>query len=412
MKVKVDFKYLLDVIIFAIVFELPIFNRISSLFSAALFIIQVTLAIVCVLVMLSKKQLHFGKYEALVGIYLIWGFVSTFITSSIVYVYLRSVAVPILMAVIVCHWLFRGDYTKSIRYIAKYYAFIVWTNLFLMIVFRSGLVISSMGSIKERANWLFGSKNNIVYILPFLLLIFGIDSMVNQRKGIGKLIRNGTMIALLVSFSSMGESGFSLFSGSTTAMLMMVLYFLLLVIFGNEKVQSFKIYSLISIKNISVLSILLMLVITIVSQGSYLSNDHIVYILLKLAGKGISFSGRASVWNSAIISFWNSPIFGIGMEQKIFITYNNLASTNTSLYSFWFTILVRFGIVGLLGIVYAFSKTEDRKKRSFIKHHAYICFLLMMIGGLMYPLDWKNIFLVTTVYCICNRKELKLEKGI
>ena len=410
-RLKVNLSQLLMIIVFAIAFELPIVPRISELLYRGIFVVQIAIMIYCVTYMVLKKQFVFEKYEYFLIAYLIWGFVViVLITSTGTYNFFRSFAYPIVSVVVMCKWIFRGNYKKTIRYISVYYAVVIWINMILMIVFPRGLIYSSYGSIGDRANWLFGSKNNVVYILPFLLLLFGLDSKLNSITGISKILRYFTMGALFLSFSSMGGERFEFLSGSTTGIFMMLIYFILVLILDNKRVQKSKIYSIISIKSISIFSFILMFLLTAIGQGRFLSTNSIFLKILGLTGKGIGFSGRNSVWNAALLSFSKSPIMGIGLKQQIFITYNNASSTNTSLYSFWFNILIRYGIVGTSIVFLAFSSTGKKKERSFLSNQAYVCFFLMMIGGLTYPLDFRYVLLLTTIYCLVERSQIRIEK--
>ena len=410
-KLKISSSQLLNVIIFAIVFELPIFPRISEVLYRGIFVIQIAIMLCCSLYMIANKQFKNEKYELFLITYLLWGFiVIVLITSTGTYDFFRSFAYPIVSVVVMCKWIFRGNYKKTIKYISIYYAIVIWINMILMVLYPKGLIYSSYGSIRDRANWLFGSKNNTVYILPFLLLLFGLDSMLNPKTQLGKIPRYMTMGVLLLSFSSMGGDGFEFLSGSTTGILMILLYFVLVIILDNDKVQKLRIYKLVNFRNLSIISFIFMLLITAIGQGKFLANNGLFIKLLGLTGKGIGFSGRNSVWSAALVSFFKSPIYGIGLQQKIFITYNNARSTNTSLYSFWFNILVRYGAVGITLVYLAFSATEKRKERTFLSNQAYVSFFLMMIGGLTYPLDFRYVLLLTTIYCLVERSQIKIEK--
>ena len=404
---------LLNVIVFAIIFELPIIPRISELLYRSIFVIQIAIILICVTYMIAKNQLDFGKYEYFLIAYLIWGFiVIVMITSTGTYDYFRGFAYPIVSVLVMCKWIFKGNYKKTIKYISTYYAIVIWMNMILMVLFPRGLIYSSIGAIRDRANWLFGSKNTIVYVLPFLLLLFGLDSKLNNKVGISKLLRYVTMGILLLSFSSTGEEGFKFLSGSTTGIIMIIIYFILVLILDNDKVQKMRIYKYVNIRNISILSFILMLILTAIGQGKLLATNSTFLKLLGLTGKGIGFSGRNSVWIAALLSFSKSPIWGIGLKQEIFITYNNIRSTNTSLYSFWFNILVRYGAVGITLVYLAFSITEKKKERTFFSNQAYVSFFLMMIGGLTYPLDFRYVLLLTTIYCLVERSQIKIEKRI
>lgn len=412
-RLKVSSSQLLNVIIFAIVFELPIIPRISELLYRGIFLIQIAIMLYCIIYMVSKKQFNFDKYEYFLVAYLIWGFiVIVLITSTGTYDFFRSFAYPIVSVLIMCKWIFRGNYKKTIKYISAYYSLVIWLNMILMVLFPRGLIYSSYGAIGDRANWLFGSKNNTVYILPFLLLLFGLDSMLNNGTRISKLLRYATMGVMLLSFSSMGGERFEFLSGSTTGIFMILIYFILVLILDNEKIQRLKIYKVINIRSISIFSFILMLLLTAIGQGRFLATNSTFLKLLGLTGKGIGFSGRNSVWSAALLSFSKSPIFGIGLKQEIFITYNNVRSTNTSLYSFWFNIIVRYGAVGISLVYLAFSSTERKKERTFLSNQAYVSFLLMMIGGLTYPLDFRYVLLLTTIYCLVERSQIKIEKRI
>ena len=148
----------------------------------------------------------------------------------------------------------------------------------------------------------------------------------------------------------MGSERRELMAGSTTGIIA-ILFFMFM--YGVSKFYYLrKIRKILTIKFITIISLVLMLLVVAISQGQFRIIDDILLWL----GKDRTFSGRSYVWSEAIASIWKYPILGIGSEQKVFHIYGFSNSMNTGLYSVWISVFVRYGIVGvLLAIVMFFS---------------------------------------------------------
>lgn len=402
MKIKINKENLISVLLFAVVCEFPIFERLSSSLGTILGIIRLIAFAYSILIIVSikgfKKSRIFNEFHFYFFLFCIIGIVSTIIkTPNQTIYYIIHYLYPYICTLVIFEVILGyGNFNKKISAISKYLSFAVWLNFITMIIWRKGIIVSSASSMHERANWIFGSKNNIVAFLPLVLCIIGMDLSLNKQKK-KHILFNYLMLGItFISFSSMGSSEFQLMSGSTTAIFEML--FFLFLFFISEYIQNTKIVRLFTMRNICIFSIILMIIIVDISQGS----DGIISKIVVLFGKDIGFTGRYSVWTSAIDAIKESPIFGIGMEERIFRTWNSSLSENTSIYSYWLSIGVRFGILGIIANFAMFATSDKNGNiKDPINFMCKLSFFILMMGGLTSTISikyWMMILMITYMW--------------
>ena len=333
-------------------------------------------------------------------LYCIAGAVSTALsTPDQMLTYITNFLYPYISTLIIFETIFALDkrhFKEKISAIAKYLGLFIWINFATMIIWKNGIIISSASSMHERANWIFGSKNHIVPFLPIILCLFGMDIILNKEEKRNSYFDYATLGIVFLSFSSMGETGFQFMSGSTTALVELLAFFLIFILF--DRIKRTKVIKLFTVRNICILSIVLMAVIVDVSQGS----DGLIFFLVSLFGKDIGFTGRYSVWAKAVDAIKESPIFGIGLEERIFPTWNSRWSYNTSIYSYWLSIAVRFGLVGFISNFMMFSVSDQNGSwKDPVSFMCKLSFFIMMIGGLTSIINiryWMMILMITYLW--------------
>lgn len=383
------------VIYYMIMFPFPLIERLFPFMDTGFKILQIMIFILCIIEIIWKNL--YLKNETIIWIllFIIWGFLTTYINSpSEILFYIKGTVFPIVSMLVFTICLYGNDFDEVIYCIAKLYTVAIWINFILMIIFPNGVVYSNVGSSIYRANWLFGSKNNFVSLAPhifFFIFFNSYELKKAKRIGISQWITLGVLFGSIIS---MGSNGAALMEGSTTGIVMFLTY---VFVYFIKKIDIIGILNkCISIRFVSVLSILLMGMLVAISKGKFDLVDSALLVL----HKDRTFSGRSYVWWEAIECIKERAILGIGSEQRIFHIYGYITNRNTGLYSFWLMIAVRYGIIGFALVLFLFFSSEtisNRDNRG--EQYIILSFVMIMIGGLTNPMDWKDIifFVMTNV---------------
>ena len=396
MNIKFDYLKIRTFLVFSILFELPIFERLNDTVDKIFMILHVFVILYCffeIIILRNTKKINVFFVPIL--IFILWaGCVICLFTNGSIMAFLKESIYPIILSCVLCYCIFYKNVKKTFQALAQYYYLTIWLNFVCMIICPNGIIISDVGSIAPRANWLFGSKNNIVVILPIILFVISCNKILNVKTIIQQIFYYLTLVVLSISFSSMGDTRFELLSGSTTAIIMIVMYFI--IIQAITVLRSFGHNIFLNLSMISIFSFIIMLFVVEISQlqGGFISD------LVSMTGKNTGFSGRYSVWKSALNDFFTSPVYGIGMKSNIYRTYENAYSTNTSIYRFWLEFLVRYGIVGVLIFLNICFLVDKFKSNGYDRINTTLCvsYFMLMIGGLMYPIGLKYIFFMLGAY--------------
>ena len=404
MQTKINKIGLESILIFIPICEFPLFGRINNKLDLLFSVWKLIALLYCFFKIISNRyhrKCFFDTFHLAFYLMCLWELTCTLVkTPYLVFDFISENLFQYLTVFIVLNYLlnYKNQFTNRFIYIAEYIKLSIWANFVLMIVFKNGVIQSLDSSMHLRANWLFGSKNNVVPFFPLVACILGVDMYLNKRKGIKMVIDYLTILVVILSFSSMGELGFEFLLGSTTLLAEAIIYILLLFIFSY--IRKFKLEKLFTFRTISMFSIALMLIIVRISN----STNGIVSYILSLAGKDTRFTGRYSVWNYAIEVIRESPVFGIGLEERIFRTWENPLSLNTTIYSFWLSVAVRFGIIGVLFTLYYFFSAEKYAQRNDkVYQMCCISFLIIMIGGLTSTINIRYWTMITVI-CYCWNK--------
>ena len=401
----IELKPFANMCIFAIMFQFRLFERCSENFDRCLIAAQFLIFLFCALMLTAKKAV-LTKFELSVILFLIWSFLVVLIkTPNDMIGYLRGTAFGIISSIVVGLYIFDGDCQKTVRYIAKFYAVSVWVNAVLMLLFPTGIIVSDEGAPIMRANWLYGSKNTVVFEISPILMFLLLDECFRMEEGETVFGRNLTLLALFLSVASMGSRRATWMAGSTTAIIM-ILFFYICAFMGQSKII-FKLQSILSIRKITILSIILTVFIYLLSQG----NFPFLNAIISLTGKTYSFSGRNYVWKETMQWICRNPIMGIGNKKLTFYIHSH--KILSSVYSFWMNILVRYGLIGFILCAGMFcfgvnNKIDYSDKNIFFVR---LAFLTAMIGGLMNVLTWKNVIIILIIYEVYTSKNENIPEG-
>lgn len=270
--------------------------------------------------------------------------------------------------------------------IPLYYVSLIYIILsFVIMVFHpNGLYISSAASSVERAQWLFGSKNNIaIYIVTFTLVVI----IVRTQKNI--LSNMFTYLIVMLSFicvSFAGEDTAAFMTGSSTGIIMCV--FLILTAWYSNKGLFCSGKRMILSANRVIIIILAANIILLGGLSISYFNDFIVNVL----NKSDSFSGRLYVWKSVLNYISLSPITGHGITRVLF--YGN---TLTSTYNVFLGLMKNYGIPSVILIVSSMYRLKSSSSRNV--QISMIGLVICLINGLMSQVHIKFIvFFMTLIY--------------
>lgn len=341
------------------------------------------------------KHCKIGNFEVFLALFLIWGILTNLINSpETIFVFISSVAFPIIEMALFCLSMTDVKYDYFFDSFSDYFILLIWLNAFSMIIFPNGIIRTAVGSSYVRSFWLLGSKNIIVHMAPLnlLALIYKLDKKINIMSCL-------TVLVAFFSFSSMGSEGIEFLSGSTTCIFELII-FLLYFIFRKKKIMEMFARTF-TLAFSSIFTIFLSIIILIVTKKG------IVPIIFGLFKKDATFSSRIYVWNQVISIIKNNIFWGIGNRVVHFSVMNIEVSTT---YSNWGGIILKYGILGLVLFLISIHYADQNQNLYLDKKKQYIrlAFFLMLVGGLMYELTWKYLFLLIAMMNYCTRHGFKV----
>ena len=140
------------------------------------------------------------------------------------------------------------------------------------------------------------------------------------------------------------------------------------------------------------------------------AQSPIFRIITSLFGKDVTFSGRLSIWQQAIMLFQSNPLFGNGLALN-FSPWTNGIIVNTA-HNFLLDLLARFGIItGSIFVVilisFVLGKNRIKSKTLFAMLVCYLYYILMEISSTSFYLA-----LIACVYYLgIKESRVKNEKN-
>lgn len=400
-KIRIDLAEFKIFAFYMIMFPFQLIERLFPFMDSGIKILQIIVFLFCIFEIYIKGIPFLNVTEWPIYLFCAWGMISTLVnTPNELTYYIHWTIFPVFSMIVFSKCFYQYGVNKAVKCISRLYEISIWINFLLMLFFPKGIIISNVGATAYRANWLFGSKNNIVSELPSILMFLFYDLFLKRKKGENTFVRYITIGIMLLSFSSMGVEKVEIMGGSTTGIIA-ILFFLFMYGLGRMHYIG-KLRGLLNVQVITVISLILMYVVVLVSQGEIRLVDEVLLIL----GKDRTFSGRSYVWKEAIESIMEYPFMGIGSMQRIFHVYGYSNSLNTGLYSFWITVVVRYGIIGLLLVIAIFFAIRYRSEfQESAGFYILLAFFLTMIGGLSNPTPWKYIIFMVMSLIIYQKEK-------
>lgn len=322
-----------------------------------------------------------NEYEMALLLFLLYTLSINFINSQQnIYEYFTSIGYPIVSGYFISSFLVRHDYNGSIKVFGVYFSILVIVNLVLMISFPSGIIMSNEGAVNIRANWLFGSKNNIVQHIPIMIAFI----LLAQEFSIKKIWWRLILAIFILETISMGPRGVEFMKGSTTA-LFVLFVMIMMYIFKNVQPVKTMLYFLrfnMQVIIATFISIFLMVISLSNSSGGIIAG------FLGLFGKNLGFSFRDATWTILAKSIAEHPLFGIGLKMDIYA------------YSYIGGVVLRYGLIGLIFLLFLMLSVDVYTVGVDVDIYK-IAMIGVLVGGLMNEITYRELVIILT-FCKCG----------
>ena len=249
--------------------------------------------------------------------------------------------------------------------------------------------------VNEKIIFLLGAKNMpILYIFPclVLLMINTLNNNIIKKARFYYLFLIICLISILVTHSAT----------STVAISLLVLY----AIFYNNKLVN-KILDKISIKMVFSIMILFFILIVIFGIQKYFSS-----FIVGILGKDLTFTGRTQIWEKAISLIKERPLLGFGWNYDLTNMYNTIFWQKyfdaTNAHNFILNIGYKSGIIASISyLVYLYRCSNVlNKHRSNITNVLKISFVIFMILTTFEAYMSNTICLLFLTYLYYNCEKL------
>lgn len=361
---------------------------------ATLNIARILFVLMMLVFSLTRKTLKLTTMEIALIVFAIWGFIVTLVhASERLFQYSGSVFFKIIAMIFLVNNMTNGKEEKTISGIAHYFTALIWINAVLMILFPHGLFMSSVGAVVKRANWIFGSKNNVTLYAIVVLCVLYLDNLSSKR-----MFNYITVAIFAVEIACMGSNGVEVFGGSTTALF--VLFIFGFVLFARDMAFFQLLERKVTLRCIALFSICLCLLVWHISLNRSGWINTILSDVLNVFGKDTTFSERDIVWNNLLQFITRHPFVGHGFCQFWFPM--GIHARSSSMYSFWGSIVFYYGIIGLSILLIAFFLCErdgrDNRNEKQILVFKLGMMLVMMFGLVNEIHDWVYLIFLMELY--------------
>lgn len=337
-----------------------------------------------------KRKEKFGKYEMFLLAFLVYTFFRNILISFEVALNgIKYIIFPILFSYLSVIYIFE-DIEKDKVLLNLYFPILIWINALLMLLYPYGVIQSREGASSLRANWLFGSKNNVVDYLPIVMCFLLLFS---QKRNYANIKRILTITAYIITSFSTASYRIEFLQGSSTAIMMILIFAVILI---QQWIDLRMFFSKISFFVIALLDMIISWVIIAVS----IVGVHIGIItnIANAFGKDITFSFRNFIWEEVLAYFFKNVVCGVGEKYYIF-------GYTAYTYNFWLEQFFRYGIVGavlLLLVIKNIKKSDSEGTEELI---IKVSIISLFVGGLMDEISFGNLFFLLTLYdCFAHRR--------
>ena len=280
-------------------------------------------------------------------------------------------------------------------------------NFITVVLYPSGLytveTVWNEWSTSERAQWLLGNKNShgmwaVLGILISFCYINANGRFYSKITNLKTKIMVYCEIIILVAGLFLVKSS----TGLIATVLSSIAFFMYL-----QKADKIEI-------NTKLCIIVYGIVTCMILFGAVSFLQPILYTLF---GKDVTFTGRVTIWQNALLNISRKPILGWGILDTGLVTDMLGSRSSTSAHNQYLNSLLQGGVVlffVLLSILWNVSKNIDRLEERNIKNFLFLSLLSAMIimifeSCLGEYTSWIVLLIINTVAQKCLREERRGE---
>ncbi len=374
----------------------PIVNRVSHILGTAF--TWLGFFSFAMLFLFKDKRVNRQANLILLVLIVAWGFfVTALLSPSQTVSFIKDVIFPLVEVYYLARWSFASKNKKGLKSLYAVCTCYIVLDFISILLFPHGIFRSAVGSSVERAQWIFGSKNNAaLFLLLFIVFIAFYEYFIYKRWK-----RLWLLAAMsFLSIALRGNDGVSLMGGSSTGVIAIAATLLLIeyyVIMKNRE--------LVTVNGNMVLLGITSLYLFVLLGGTL---PFIQKIIINIFHKTITYSGRSRIWLTTLKYINKSPWFGHGEVDFFSTVYiDGRLSFTSYTYNAVLKILLNYGLIGMVLIV-AYILSVSRSKR--IDNEILFSGLIgLLIIGLMNEIPLK-FMLILPVIMMCTEIENSQDK--
>lgn len=381
MKISINPRIVFKILIIFLYFPPVLFERLNAGIEIYFDIATIILTVIGIFDFVINDQMV-GGFEIILFIFFLYSFTICIINSPHnIYQFFTMTGYPIVSGYFISSYLVRNDYDESVDAFGIYFSLLIIANMILMLLYPSGVMMSGEGAVHIRANWLFGSKNNIVQHIPIMLSFI----VLSLRKSNFRIWNIIVILCFIIEIICMGETGFNFMDGSTTALFVLVA---MLFTYSMRMIPFVR-------KLLNFFSFSRQLIFTIVLTGllAFVSlfnrSNALISNILSLFGKNTSFSYRDATWVILLDNIARHMMTGVGFKVDIY-TYSYIGG-----------ILLRYGAIGLFLLYLTLRSADYYSLGNKDLDYFRIALFGTLIGGLMNEVTYRDLIIIIT-FCKCG----------
>lgn len=355
----------------------------------AALLLQLPVVLRALVLIVKTQSVHIGKRQTfwlLLILLLVWNTLSMIATTPRkLFGYAVDVYQIVEMLIVLWYSIGRRG-EEGLRPLLTVSVLYILLNFLSLVMYRRGMFMSSVGSIIERCQWLFGSKNNMpIYLTTFSFLILAQE----QKKLSSRLAGLGLILIAGWSVASAGSTGRALFQGSSTGIVTSVIAIAAAVLMLRPGRRS-RFFEVLTVKRVMVITLFLNLVFL-----GGVSLPFVNRIIVDVFGKSPTFSNRTFIWENALHYISRAPLFGYG--AKSIVLFRNGA---TSTYNVFLGLMKSYGVPSaLLLLLTGFSIPNSSRKSVQV---LLVGLFAVFINGLMSQVELKFVVFFMAVICMLS----------
>jgi O-antigen ligase len=265
---------------------------------------------------------------------------------------------------------------------------LVIINFVTIVLYPSGMPYSLSGEPVETGSstriWLLGYANNhsTYFVYAFLF------SMLNAYKKNGGQISTTTIFLYVISLIS------TIMVSSQTSLVALIVFGIYIVFCGSAKKLS-----LVSIKSYLIIYLIIWIIVVALGTAIVSFPNEMIWFVESFLNKDLSFTGRSSVWLSAIEWIKTYPLFGNGAESYSMLFAK--VGVENGPHNEILNILYEGGLVHaifFIGLVFSFARPLYGLRKCNVAKAISIAIFLMLILQLMRgctDLYWLSMYVLS-----------------